>query len=101
MPLDFTPVFVSTREAAARLGYRSLDTFYDHVNAGWIAGAERHGNGRGRWRFRLSELAYIGPVERPVDDAARREAERLARLEAFRPEGGFVNPFLKSRKAVA
>jgi len=97
------PLYIkSTREAARRLGYTSLDAFYDALKAGYIAGAERRGNGpRPRYWYRIAELAYIGPVSRPTDHRERLELERRARAEAVRPVGGFVNKFLRTRKAVA
>lgn len=99
------PMYCGTREAARRLGYaESLDTFYDHLRHGWIAGAERHGESgpgkRPRYRFRVAELGFRGPVTRVVDEAERAALERRARLEAT---GALVrpNPFRYSRRARA
>lgn len=104
MPMSptFDPIYCGTSEAAARLGYASLDTFRDHLKLGYIGGAERHGDGpRPRWRFRVAELAYVGPRKNVADQAERLEAERLARLDAVRPAAGRANPFLRSRRAAA
>jgi len=83
-PVPASPRYTSsTREAARLLGYESLDTFYDHLRLGYIAGAERRGRGpRPRWWFNLAELAYVGPVTRPVNHAECQQAERRARIEA-------------------
>lgn len=95
-------LYVRTREAMQILGYTSLDSFYDALHKGFIRGAEQRGDGpRPRWWFRVSELAYVGPVRRPVLAPERLEADRVARLGAARPDGGFRNPFLKTPKAVA
>jgi hypothetical protein len=98
----FTTEFVLAKEAAMVLGYRSMDTFYDHCGKGLIAGAEKRGSEEGkpggRWFFRGAELAYVGPTFRPTDKVAQR---RAAALEATRPAGGYRRAFLKSARAAA
>lgn len=96
-----TPIFLTRDEAMARLGYRSLDTWYDHLKAGLIAGVERRGKGpKPRYYYRAADLRFVGKVA-PVRTVEDLEAEdRLARVAAAR-RGRAPNPFLKSSRAVA
>ena len=96
-----TAIYLTRGEAMARLGYRSLDTWYDHLKAGFIAGVERRGKGKKpRYFYRAADLRFVGAVE-PLRTVEDREAEdRLARVAAAR-RGRFANPFLASSRAVA
>src|ERR1039458_5068573 len=94
--------YLTRTEAMGRLGYRCLDTWYDHVNQGLIAGCEFRGAGRGRRIFyRAADLRFAGPISTIAPAVQRRDVERLARADAARPAGGFRNPFLKTRAAAA
>lgn len=94
---DITPIYCSTREAAGWLGYK-LGLFYQHLERGWIAGAERHGDGpRPRYRFRVRDLAFCGPTRRVLPDAERRALDRRANAEAAAES--WPNPFRYSARA--
>ena len=100
-----TALFLDSRTAATRLGYASMDSFYDAVKSGYIAGAVKRGSGQGRpggrWVFEAAALAYTGPVYRPRPAAERLEADRLGRVAARREAAAFVNPFASKRRNAA
>lgn len=84
--------YIERREAMARLGYRSVGCWYDDIRNGLIAGVER----RGRSLFYIAEeLEYVGPKLAVPTVRQRFEAERVRRLAAAVPRGGWTNPFLR------
>jgi len=107
MPTKTTPIsskYITRDEAMARLGYDSVDTWYDHVRRGLIAGAVARSirpGARARIKYIAAELRFVGEVSM-VELAGQRRLEAVGdRRAAARPARGFVNPFLKTVRAVA
>lgn len=107
MPTKTTPIstkYIERDEAMASLGYTCLDTWYDHIRRGLIAGAVARPirpGARARIKYVAAELRFVGEVS-TVERAGQRRVEAVRERDAAtRPARGFVNPFLKTARAVA
>lgn len=107
MPTKTTPIstkYITRDEAMARLAYDCVDTWYDHVRRGLIAGAVGRSirpGARARIKYIAAELRFVGEVSMVELAGQRRVATVREREAAARPARGFVNPFLRTAKAVA
>lgn len=102
-PTSFPTLYLTLREAMARLAYSSAYTFREHANRGWIRGAEKRGSGQGRpggrWVFRAADLAYVGPLYTPASTIdAERSAAAAAKAALEEALDDWTPAFARSRK---